>query len=483
MLHRPPAQVRTVARQMAQLGADRVRITAGWSVLAPAPRSRRKPRGAFKADDSRTYDQERWRALDTAVKATVEAGLKPQLDIAFWAPRWAVAKGERNKDRQRFIPHSEEFGRFAHAVAHRYSGRFRDLPAVRMYTTWNEPNEPSFLTPQWKRDSGSPGGWRPFSPHVYRAMHEAAYAAIKSVSAQNLVLIGGTSSKGSTIPGRGGVPPLQFLRTMACVDDLMRPLAVRECAKFKTLQADGYAHHPYSLDTAPGATDPDPDDAPIGDLGRLSEQIKKLTEAGRIAGRWPLYLTEYGYETREHDPFNARFDSRQQAAYLGWSSFLAWRQHDVPLMGQFLLRDIDPADSGFRKGSRRSFRDWQTGLYDHAGRPKPAAQAFRIPFWAQLADGGGGPVLLLWGGVRPGASRRTVRVERLVGDEWVPIRVTNTSCGEEGTFLTDASGYFLRVGRWEGPGRYRLGWQKEDGGRWEYGADVDVGADQPIVVG
>src|SRR3954452_4177723 len=47
LLHRSDAEVRQAARQIAELGADRVRITAGWSVLAPSPRKRRRPGAPF----------------------------------------------------------------------------------------------------------------------------------------------------------------------------------------------------------------------------------------------------------------------------------------------------------------------------------------------------------------------------------------------------------------------------------------------------
>src|SRR3954451_20908667 len=47
LLHRSDAQVRQSLHQIAELGADYVRITAGWSTLAPQRRSRH-----FRADDS-----------------------------------------------------------------------------------------------------------------------------------------------------------------------------------------------------------------------------------------------------------------------------------------------------------------------------------------------------------------------------------------------------------------------------------------------
>lgn len=54
-LHRPAAQVRQYARQIAALGGDRVRLTAGWSAIAPRARSARAPGPPFDSSDSRTY--------------------------------------------------------------------------------------------------------------------------------------------------------------------------------------------------------------------------------------------------------------------------------------------------------------------------------------------------------------------------------------------------------------------------------------------
>lgn len=487
MLHRPEAQVQQYAKQIAQIGADRVRITASWSSLAPSPRAKLKPGGSFDSEDSRTYPEQGWDRLDRAVRAVDAAGMKSQLDVAFWAPRWAVAKRHRQADRQRYIPDAKEFGRFAKAVARRYSGAFNDphragkkLPAVRLYTTWNEPNHASFLAPQWKRDGQ--GGWRPYSPHVYRGMHEQAYTAIKDVSTSNTVLIGGTSAAGSTEPGRGHVPPLEFLRTMACVDRYMRPLKVPECVGVGKLHADGYAHHPYSLRTSPATSAPNEDDVPIADLDRFTNLIGKLYDLHRVDARWPLYVTEYGYETRPPDPYG-RYTPEQQAAYLGWATFLAYRNSEIRMMAQFLLRDIDDKESGFPESSRRRWRDWQTGLLYADGRPKPAAQAFKIPLHAQLGYGSDGkPLVLLFGGVRPGNGRQIVRVERQdpVTGGWAPVDTTGSECDPDtGEFGTEGDGFFLRTAAWQGPSRYRLGWRRGNG--YEYGAEIPV-RDEPFVV-
>ena len=489
MLHRSEPSVRATARQMAQLGFDRVRITASWNTLAPSPRARKRPRGGFDPTDSKTYPELSLDKLDRAVRATTDAGMAPMIDLAFWAPRWAVAKRGKQRDRQRYIPKAVEFARFSGALAKRYNGSFPDprrkgrkLPAVQIWTTWNEPNHSSFLSPQWKRDGK--GGWRAYSPHVYRAMHEAAYDTIKAASPHNTVLVGGTTSIGSDTPGKGHVPPLEFLRTMACADALMQPLAVPECQGAGKIRADGYAHHPYSLDVTPGTSDPILDNAPIADIGRLADTIDRLLAAGRINGDWPLYLTEYGYETAPPDP-GARYSPEQQVRHLAWANWLAYKRGDVRMHAQFLLRDIDGAESGFPVSSPRHWRDWQTGLLYHDGRPKPAAQGFKIPLHLQFAKGPNSePALLIWGGVRPGDGRRTVRLERRDGTAgWRTILTSDRSCNQQnGEFLTAEDGFFSALAAWEGPGVYRLGYLKGDS-RWEYGPDVSVDAEQPAVSG
>lgn len=483
-LHRPAAQVRRSLDRVAALGATRVRITASWSALTMNPESRTVPPAPFDSSDSKTYPRGAFDSLDTAVKAADARGLGVMLDLAFWAPRWAVGRPAKNPARQRYFIDAPAFGDFATAIARRYSGGFRDpadprkvLPAVRTYTTWNEPNHPSFLAPQWIRDGD--GGYRPESPHIYRALHNAAYDAIKHVSLLDKVLIGGTASLGSQTPGQGGVPPLAFVRALACVDDQLKPLRVPECSHFTPLRADGYAHHPYSRYTTPGTSDPFADNAPIADMSRLGTLLAQLEKTHRIAERLPVYITEYGYESNQDDPFQP-FDRNQQAQFIGWSSFLAWKDPDTRMFAQFLLQDIDPKESGRKRGTRSYYRDWQTGLYDAAGDPKPALQAFKLPFWAQTLGTGDEKSVLLWGTVRPGKGARTVKVERLdaASGNWGVITTYGSTCttSDPNTFLTDKAGVFLRSAPALGAAAYRFAWRHDDGS-WEYGVPVRVAED------
>jgi len=307
-------------------------------------------------------------------------------------------------------------------------------------------------------------------------MHEQAYAQIKAADPRNDVLIGGLAASGSRRPGRGAVAPLEFLRTLACVNDRLAPLGVKECKGVRKLHADGFAMHPYSIGVAPGVGAEHPDDVYLADLDRLALLISQLHSQGRTDAAWPIYVTEYGYETRPPDP-EALFTPEQQARYLSWATYLAHTQPGVRMFAQFLLRDI-------RTNRHRPGADYQTGLLYHNGRPKPAAQAFKLPLFASAADApDGSRGLVLYGGVRPGQGRQIVRVQRRVAgtDMWMPVATVGESCDEStGGFVTDADGFFRRTAAWEGPGEYRLGW--EHGGAVEFGPALAV-AERSIIDG
>jgi hypothetical protein len=486
MLHQAPAQVQETARQMARLGVDRVRLTASWSALAPAPGAKRMPH--FDAANSEAYPREPWLQLDRAVKAVTSAGLDAQVDVAFFAPRWAVERAVPTNfpGRHRWKPDPQRFAQFAEAAARRYSGTYRDpvrpaqpLPAVRLWTTWNEPNHGAFLLPQWRRSGGT---WIPQSPHIYRKLHESAYAAIKAVDPENQVLLGATAAMGGQGRGRRkAVPPLQFLRELACVDRRGRPLTRRACSDFKPLEADGWAHHPYSLYDRPDVPSANADDVQMGDLERLSRLLDRLHRLGRITTKLPIFLTEYGYETNPPD-IERGVTLKQQARYHGLATYLAWKQQDISMFAQFLLRDIPPPP-GAENDPVEASRDWHSGLYFHDGRPKePAVQAFKVPFWAESQSLAGRDVVVLFGQVRPTSGRKQIEVQMRGPDgAWIPTQTYETraagdlTCGPDSTsFLTDAEGFYQRLAPYQGPAAYRARWIKTDG-KSEYGVAVPVG--------
>ncbi len=463
-------------RRLVAAGADRVRITASWSHLAPEPRSRRRP--AFEATDPRAYPQGRFEELDRAVRLVTDAGLGVQIDVAFWAPRWAVRRSVAGAPgRQRWRPDAREYGHFVEAVARRYNGGFEDpvrrgrsLPAVRLWTTWNEPNQANFLLPQFERTRR--GRWRAVSPHIYRAMHEAGYDALKRVSDDNQVLLGGLAPHGARSPGTArSMDPLVFVRALACVDPSLRPLRTRECRRFRPLRADGFAHHPYSGER-PDTPSADPDAVTLADLDRLSALLDELHRRGRISSPLPLYLTEYGYETNPPDALRG-VSPEEQASFIGLSTYLAWRRPDTRMFSHFLLDDQGP-DGRYPADSPRRWRGYQTGLYFQDGAEKPALRAFKLPFWAEVEERDGGPFVVLFGQVRPGQGPQRVAIEQQ--DPSGTWRVVDSvaraetpdpppgPCDRAGEFQTDTAGFYLRAVPFDGERAYRPRWVRPDGG-------------------
>jgi len=228
----------------------------------------------------------------------------------------------------------------------------------------------------------------------------------------------------------------------------------------------------------PDASSPNPDDLMLGDLDRLSDELEQLYRSGRITTRLPIFVTEYGYETNPPDVIRG-VSLLQQARYHGLATFLAWKQQDVSLFAQFLLNDVEPPEGA--KGPIEESADWQTGLYFNNGEPKPAVQAFKMPFWAEKQLLPGGEFVALFGQVRPNSGRKRMEVEMQgPNDTWIPVQTYETrpagdpNCGSDTTsFLTDVEGFFLRITPYQGRATYRARWIKADG-KSEYGVPIPV---------
>jgi hypothetical protein len=390
-----PAERDQSMRQLRWLGVDELRISADWELEAPAPQSRRAPPG-FVAEDPASYDAPGIEALDAAVRSAAGAGLHVIIDPAFSAPLWATANqpapaataAEHWYNDQIDVP---ELVAWEVMLARRYSGTFTPagasspLPRVETFTLWNEPNERGYLGPQW-------AGGRPVSADWYRRLVALAYPAIKAVDPSATVLIGNTSAAGADLEAPvGGVPPLAFIRRLACVDARLRPIETGSCADFRTLPADGYAAHPYERTAPPwqpsGAAHPDW--AQMGDLSRIQALLDRLVVLGRLApGAANLWLTEQGYESNA-ELSEMPWSEPQQAQLDADSEYLAWRDPQVASFSQFLLRDTRTGETLADRrltGSPAALLPgtWTTGLEREDGTPKPSLWMFRAPIVARI---------------------------------------------------------------------------------------------------
>ena len=132
----------------------------------------------------------------------------------YGTPAWA------NHDKgQNVAPiNAIDLRKFAYAAALRYSGKFvsngEKLPAVRDWLAWNEPNNPVFLTPQYRRVGNH---WVMASAISYAKICNAIYRGVHSTGYSNeKVACGVTAPRGNNNPtsSRPSVSPLAFLRAV-----------------------------------------------------------------------------------------------------------------------------------------------------------------------------------------------------------------------------------------------------------------------------
>ena len=177
-----PLDTATALGRARAAGASVWALAIPWAFVSPT-----EPPSIAAARDPgwAGYD---WRATDAAVRAIARAHLQP-LAVVQDAPRWAEGPNRPSTSvaaTGTWDPSAKWLGAFATALARRYSGSFSDpatstpqLPAVRYWEPWNEPNLAVFLTPQWDRVGGTE---RSESPQIYRRLLNAFYAAVKAVA-------------------------------------------------------------------------------------------------------------------------------------------------------------------------------------------------------------------------------------------------------------------------------------------------------------
>jgi hypothetical protein len=425
------AQVDKTLSRMKAFGADRVRVSAFWSDIAPGPQSLTKPAGFDAAD---AYDPAyRWAALDRVVGSAAAHGLRVLLSISTPVPLWASSKPSLKNPV--WAPRPAEFAQFASAVAYRYR------LTVDQFALLNEPNQGAWLQPQSQRGQA-------VSPHLYRALVHAAYPAVKLAAPDAQVLIGELAPSGRNDPGpTRPIRPLLFLRTMGCRDAHFHAVRSGRCKGFKPVPADAIGHHPYGVFLSPYVRSHYSDDAAIGDWRRLEQTLDRLVARKAIKpsarGPLPIYYTEFGYQTDPPDPF-AGIPLARQSRWLQDAAYVAWRTPRVRGLNQFRL-----SDGSIRGNGPLAYREFQSGLYFANGKAKPSARTFANPIVVRPS----GSRLLVWGQVRPGASH-SVSIERRAPGAKAFVRIA--------TMKTGAGGYFQRrITR--RPGQFRYRWSDAGG--------------------
>jgi hypothetical protein len=396
------------------LGVGRLRISVVWYLIAPAPNSRRKPAG-FNASNPAAYPAANWAPYDTIVAAAAKYGMGVNFNLMGGAPLWAVRRAPAAYLARVWYPSASAFGAFATAVGRRYSGTYKPrgasttLPRVSYWSIWNEPNvNTSSLSPQTV--NGVEVG-----PRLYRSLANAAYDSLLRTGhrpGRDTILVGELASTGHANPGNTlGMQPLRFLRALYCVDSGYRQLrgraaAARGCptsaaasrgfsrANPALFNATGWSHHPYHLTEAPNAPSPpaDADWVTFADLPKLERALTRTQLAYGSHKRFPVYLTEYGFDTNPPQRENA-VGLATQASYLNQAEYMAWHDPRIRTLTQYLLQDAPQIESVFSA--------FASGLVFANGTQKPSFGAYRLPLWMPTVKAHRGESLEVWGCIRP----------------------------------------------------------------------------------
>jgi hypothetical protein len=221
------------------LGVGIYGIQVHWDEIAP-----KKPADPTNPKDPAYL----WSSyLDYAVRQSRRNGIKPMFQL-IGAPPWANGGRDWHWAPRR----SSDFADFATAAARRY-------PGVNLWMIWGEPNR----KPNWEplTPAHDPEGpltkAEQVAPHHYAQVLDDAYAALKSVNRDNLVIGGNTY----TSAGMDDINPYQWIRYLR--------LPNGDPPRF-----DMWGHNPF------GFAEPEFEDEPsregvvaFADLERLAEEL------------------------------------------------------------------------------------------------------------------------------------------------------------------------------------------------------------------
>jgi len=296
------------------LGVDTVQFTLNWRSIAPE----RPADPGNPADPAYAWPQE----VDSAVAQAGPAGINVAL-LVIGSPGWT-----NGGQSALHAPDPAAYATFMAAASRRY-------PSVRRWMVWGEPNRADRFLPN---EANSPVGAR-----AYAKILDAAYGALKAVSAQNIV-IGGMTWTG------GDVRPAAFMKYMRLPNG-------------KPPRLDWFGHNPFpfrfpnlrEIPVAGGYRD-------LSDLDTFSRQLRKTY--GKRARFW---LSEFlVLSDRGSEQFELSVSRAEQARWLAAAYRIADSLPSVAGLGWLALQD---------QPQRPGSSNW--GLLTDAGSRKPAYDAFR----------------------------------------------------------------------------------------------------------
>lgn len=414
--------------QLEHLGVHALRVELYWREVAPGPNATKRP--SFEATEPAAY---RWGPYDWLLAKAHELKWPVLLTVTSPVPRWASASHTFDTS-----PNWKDFQEFMTAVGRHYGSQ------VALFAIWNEPNDAAFLLPQFNA-SGQPA-----SPRIYRGLFQAGYAGLQAAGlAHPKVLMGETAPVGSDSLSRSevrkygllhDVAPLAFLRGTLCLSS-----HYGRAGSCGSLPAYGYSHHAYTNKLGPTWRPPERDDVTIGVLSRLERALDLAARAGAIRSGMPLYLTEFGVQSKPNRYLGVPV--AKQAENDALAEYIAWRDPRVAAFSQYLLHD-DPLGGAPGAGVHGGRVGFQSGVEYVNGRPKPLYFAWPVPLVVSRLHHG----FSLWGLVRPalGSTKVTILVKARGAKRYSVLKSASTDALGYWSFASTVAGTSWRV-RWTSP--------------------------------
>jgi hypothetical protein len=285
-----------------QLGVSIYQADVSWNVVAPS-----RPKHPTNPND-RAYH---WPVqIQQAIRQAHRFHMRVLLQI-IGAPRWANGGHAWN-----WAPRPAAFAAFATAAARHYS-------KVHLWMIWGEPSRRPNFQPEIAAVPGRKlNAAQRIAPHNYARILDAAYGALKRVSASNTVIGGSTYTTGD-------IDTLQWIQNLRLPDG--RPPRM-----------DMYAHNPFSWREPSFSVGPSPlGEVQFSDLPHLAGWIDHYLRRGM-----PILLSEWTIPTAVDQEFNFYVDPPVQAKWISEALRLSRSWKRIYALGWIHVYDEPPFSSG-----------------------------------------------------------------------------------------------------------------------------------------
>jgi hypothetical protein len=148
--------------------------------------------------------------------------------------------------------------------------------------------------------------------------------------------------------------------------------------------ASGVGIHPYPYNTPPTQADglANANTVEFNQLPNLEATMDRLVGAYGSQVRFPIFNTEYSYETNPPNASNNFVSPDTAAAYINWAEYLSWRDPRIVSFLQFLLYDPNPSQGASIFG----YGGFATALVFYSGTPKADYYAYRMPVFLPVTS-------------------------------------------------------------------------------------------------